>query len=47
MGPIFKRISIPLGPFTIALVLGGRAEVAFRLSVIGSGGTFKVVGRKI
>jgi TctA family transporter len=31
-----------LAPFTLALVLGSRAEDAFRLSMIGSGGTIKV-----
>jgi TctA family transporter len=31
-----------LAPFTLALVLGNRAEDAFRLSMIGSGGDLKV-----
>jgi TctA family transporter len=31
-----------LAPFTLALVLGNRAEDAFRLSMIGSGGDMKV-----
>lgn len=38
---IFKKIGIPLAPFTLALVLGNRAEDAF-LSMIGSGGDLKV-----
>jgi len=42
VGYIFKKISIPLAPFTLALVLGSRAEDAFRLSMIGSGGDMKV-----
>jgi TctA family transporter len=41
-GYIFKKIGIPLAPFTLALVLGSRAEDAFRLSMIGSGGDIKV-----
>jgi putative tricarboxylic transport membrane protein len=39
---VFKKIGIPLAPFTLALVLGNRAEDAFRLSMIGSGGDMKV-----
>jgi len=42
VGYVFKKISIPLAPFTLALVLGNRAEHAFRLSLIGSGGDMKV-----
>jgi putative tricarboxylic transport membrane protein len=42
VGYVFKKISIPLAPFTLALVLGNRAEDAFRLSMIGSGGDMKV-----
>jgi hypothetical protein len=34
--------SILRAPFTLALVLGSRAEDAFRLSMIGSGGDMKV-----
>ena len=41
-GYVFKKISIPLAPLTLALVLGSRAEDAFRLSMIGSGGDIKV-----
>jgi len=41
-GYVFKKISIPLAPLTLALVLGSRAEDAFRLSMIGSGGDVKV-----
>jgi TctA family transporter len=42
VGYVFKKIGIPLAPFTLALVLGSRAEDAFRLSMIGSGGNMKV-----
>jgi len=36
------KIGIPLAPFTLALVLGSRAEDAFRLSMIGAGGDLTV-----
>jgi len=42
VGYVFKKISIPLAPLTLALVLGSRAEDAFRLSMIGSGGDLRV-----
>jgi putative tricarboxylic transport membrane protein len=42
VGYVFKKIGIPLAPFTLALVLGSRAEDAFRLSMIGSGGDMRV-----
>jgi TctA family transporter len=42
VGYVFKKIGIPLAPFTLALVLGSRAEDAFRLAMIGSGGHIKV-----
>jgi TctA family transporter len=42
VGYVFKKIGIPLAPFTLALVLGSRAEDAFRLSMIGSGGDTRV-----
>jgi putative tricarboxylic transport membrane protein len=42
VGYVFKKTGIPLAPFTLALVLGSRAEDAFRLSLIGSGGNMKV-----
>ncbi len=42
VGYVFKKIGIPLAPFTLALVLGSRAEDAFRLSMIGSGGDLRV-----
>jgi hypothetical protein len=35
-------LGVPLAPFTLALVLGNRAEDAFRLSMIGSCGDLKV-----
>jgi len=42
VGYVFKKIGIPLAPFTLALVLGNRAEDAFRLSMIGAGGDLSV-----
>ncbi|MDU0955897.1 MAG: tripartite tricarboxylate transporter permease, partial [Bradyrhizobium sp.] len=42
VGYVFKKIKIPLAPFTLALVLGSRAEDAFRQSMIISGGNMKV-----
>jgi TctA family transporter len=42
VGYVFKKIGIPLAPFTLALVLGNRAEDAFRLAMIGAGGDMRV-----
>jgi TctA family transporter len=42
VGYVFKKIGIPLAPFTLALVLGNRAEDSFRLSMIGAGGDLRV-----
>jgi len=42
VGYAFKKIGIPLAPFTLALVLGNRAEDAIRLSMIGAGGDLRV-----
>jgi TctA family transporter len=42
VGYVFKKVGIPLAPFTLALVLGSRAEDAFRLAMIGSGGDLRV-----
>jgi TctA family transporter len=42
VGYVFKKINIPLAPFTLALVLGNRAEDAFRLSMIGAEGDMRV-----
>jgi TctA family transporter len=42
VGYVFKKIAIPLAPFTLALVLGNRAEDSFRLSMIGSAGDMRV-----
>jgi TctA family transporter len=42
LGYVFKKIGMPLAPFTLALVLGNRSEDAFRLSMIGAGGDLRV-----
>jgi putative tricarboxylic transport membrane protein len=42
VGYVFKKVAIPLAPFTLALVLGSRAEDAFRLSMIGAEGDLRV-----
>src|SRR2546427_170912 len=42
VGYVFKKLNIPLAPFTLALVLGNRAEASFRLSMIGAGGDLRV-----
>jgi putative tricarboxylic transport membrane protein len=42
LGYVFKKIGIPLAPLTLALVLGNRAESAFRLSMIGAAGDLRV-----
>jgi TctA family transporter len=42
VGYVFKKIGIPLAPFTLALVLGSRAEDSFRLAMIGAGGDLSV-----
>src|SRR5207344_1698438 len=42
VGYVFKKVNIPLAPFTLALVLGNRAESSFRLSMIGSAGDLRV-----
>src|SRR3977135_1731680 len=42
VGYVFKKIGIPLAPFTLALVLGNRAESAFRRWRIGAEGDMRV-----
>jgi TctA family transporter len=42
IGYVFKKLSYPLAPLTLALVLGNRAEDAFRLSMIGAEGDMRV-----
>jgi TctA family transporter len=47
VGYVFKKIGIPLAPFTLALVLGNRAEDSFRLSMIGRAATCACSGRTV
>ena len=42
MGYVFKKLDYPLAPLVLALVLGDRAEDAFRQSMLGSGGEMSV-----
>ena len=42
VGYVFKKVDIPLAPFTLALVLGNRAESSFRQAMIGSAGDLSV-----
>ena len=42
IGYVFKKTGFPLAPLTLALVLGNRAEDAFRLSMIGAAGDLRV-----
>ncbi|WP_136684503.1 tripartite tricarboxylate transporter permease [Falsirhodobacter xinxiangensis] len=38
VGYVFKKLDYPLAPMVLALVLGDRAEEAFRMAMLGSGG---------
>src|SRR6187431_1914033 len=38
MGYVFKKLDYPLAPMVLAIVLGDKAEEAFRQSLLGSGG---------
>jgi len=42
VGYAFKKLGYPLAPLTLALVLGSRAEDAFRLAMIGAEGDLRV-----
>jgi TctA family transporter len=42
VGYVFKKVGIPLAPFTLALVLGSRTEDSFRLAMIGAEGDLRV-----
>src|SRR5437870_7999231 len=42
VGYVFKKIGIPLAPFTLALVRGNRAQHSFRLTMVGAGGDMRV-----
>jgi TctA family transporter len=42
VGYVFKKLDYPVAPLVLALVLGDRAEVAFRQSMILSGGSLGV-----
>jgi TctA family transporter len=42
IGYVFKKLDYPLAPLVLALVLGDRAEDAFRQALLGSGGDLSV-----
>src|SRR6478736_4705174 len=42
VGYVFKKLDYPLAPLVLALVLGDRAEDAFRQALLGSGGSLGV-----
>ncbi|AWN39608.1 tripartite tricarboxylate transporter permease [Methylobacterium durans] len=42
VGYVFKKLDYPLAPLVLALVLGDRAEDAFRQALLGSGGDLSV-----
>ena len=42
VGYVFKKLEYPLAPLVLALVLGDRAEDAFRQALLGSGGDLGV-----
>lgn len=42
IGYVFKKLDYPLAPLVLALVLGDRAEDAFRQALLGSGGSLGV-----
>lgn len=42
IGYVFKKLDYPLAPMVLALVLGDRAEEAFRMAMLGSGGDIAV-----
>jgi TctA family transporter len=44
LGYFMKKAQYPLAPLVLALVLGDRAEEAFRQALIGSGGNVMVFG---
>ncbi len=42
LGYLFKKTNYPLAPLVLAMVLGDRAEEAFRQALVGSGGSIGV-----
>jgi TctA family transporter len=42
IGYVFKKLEYPLAPLVLALVLGDRAEDAFRQALLGSAGSLNV-----
>ena len=46
LGYVFKKLDYPVAPLVLALVLGDRAETAFRQSMIFSSGSSSAAGRR-
>jgi putative tricarboxylic transport membrane protein len=42
IGYLFKKLGYPLAPMVLAIVLGGRAESAFRQAMIGAQGDLSI-----
>jgi putative tricarboxylic transport membrane protein len=42
IGYVFKKLSYPLAPLVLALVLGSQAESSFRQAMLGSQGSLSV-----
>ena len=42
VGYLFKKLSYPLAPLVLAIVIGDKAEDAFRQSMLISGGSLRV-----
>jgi TctA family transporter len=42
MGYVFKRLDYPIAPLVLAMVLGDKAEDAFRQSMLYSGGSLSI-----
>ena len=42
VGYVFKKLDYPVAPLVLALVLGDRAEAAFRQAMILSGGSLAI-----
>lgn len=45
-GYVFRKLDYDLAPFVLAMILGPSIEVAFRQSLMGSGGSFSIFWQK-
>ena len=46
LGYVFRKLDYDLAPFVLAMILGPSIEVAFRQSLMGSGGSFSIFWEK-